>query len=100
MDVLSDVLAVLRTGRPFAVRQNVTAPFAYRRRSPNGFGVQIMVRGNALVTTEDGKVIEVAEGDVLVVPRGSAHTSPRATCSSCPAAAPTRSCPTRSARGT
>jgi AraC-like DNA-binding protein len=74
MDVLSDVLAVLRTGRPFAVRLNVNAPFAERRRSPNGFGVQIMWRGNALVSTADGKVIEVGEGDVLVVPRGSAHT--------------------------
>jgi AraC-like DNA-binding protein len=75
MDVLSDVLAVLRTGRPFAARFSVTAPFADRRRShANGFGVQIMVRGKTFVTTEDGEVIEIGEGDVLVVPRGSAHT--------------------------
>jgi AraC-like DNA-binding protein len=75
MDVLSDVLAVLRTGRPFAARFSLTAPFSDQRRShANGFGVQIMVRGNAFVTTADGDVIEVAEGDVLVVPRGSSHT--------------------------
>lgn len=75
MDVLSDVLAVLRTGRPFAARFSLTAPFADHRRShPHGFGVQVMVRGDAFVTTEDGEVIEVREGDVLVMPRGSAHT--------------------------
>ncbi|MFG3339537.1 AraC family transcriptional regulator [Glycomyces sp. NPDC048151] len=75
MDVLSDVLAVLRTGRPFAARFSLTAPFSDQRRShANGFGVQIMVRGNAFVTTGDGEVIEVGEGDVLVVPRGSSHS--------------------------
>lgn len=75
MDVLSDVLAVLQTGRPFAARFSRTAPFSDRRRShPNGFGVQIMVRGKAFVTTETGQVFEVGEGDVLVMPRGSAHT--------------------------
>ncbi|MDA1361132.1 AraC family transcriptional regulator [Glycomyces luteolus] len=75
MDVLSDVLAVLRTGRPFAARFSHTAPFSDQRRShANGFGVQIMVRGGAFVTTEDRRVIELAEGDVLVVPRGSTHS--------------------------
>jgi AraC-like DNA-binding protein len=75
MDVLSDVLAVLQTGRPFAARFNRTAPFSDHRRShPNGFGVQIMVRGTAFVTTETGDVIEVGEGDVLLMPRGSSHT--------------------------
>lgn len=75
MDVLSDVLAVLRTGRPFAARFARTAPWSNHHRShPDGFGVQIMVRGSAFVATEAGEVIEFAEGDVLVMPRGSAHT--------------------------
>ena len=74
MDVLSDVLAVLRTGRPFAARFPLTAPWSNRHRShPEGFGVQVMVRGSAIVTTESGETYKIEEGDVLVLPRGSAH---------------------------
>jgi AraC-like DNA-binding protein len=75
VDLLSDVMAVLRTGSPFAARFAYTAPWSNHHRShPDGFGVQIMVRGNSFVTTEAGEVIEFAEGDVLVLPRGGAHT--------------------------
>lgn len=75
MDVLSDVLAVLQTGRPFAGRFPRTAPWSNRHRShPDGFGVQIMVRGDAIVTTGTGATLTLEEGDVLVLPRGSAHT--------------------------
>ena len=75
VDLLSDVMAVLRTGSPFAARFAYTAPWSNHHRShPDGFGVQIMVRGSSFVTTEAGEVIEFAEGDVLVLPRGGAHT--------------------------
>ncbi|MCC3765778.1 AraC family transcriptional regulator [Glycomyces sp. TRM65418] len=75
MDVLSDVLAVLQTGRPFAGRFNRTGPWSNHHRShPDAFGVQIVLRGGAVVTTEAGTTFKLDEGDVLVLPRGSAHT--------------------------
>jgi AraC-like DNA-binding protein len=74
VDVLSDVLAVLRTGRPFAGRFNRTAPWSnHHRRHPDAFGLQAMRRGATVVTTEAGETIKLEEGDVLVLPRGSAH---------------------------
>ncbi|MQM28213.1 AraC family transcriptional regulator [Glycomyces albidus] len=74
MDVLSDVMAVLRTGRPFAARFARTAPWSdHRSGRPNGFGVQIMVRGSAVATAEGGETFRLGPGDVLLVPHGGAH---------------------------
>lgn len=74
MDVLSDVLTVLRTGRPFAARFSLVAPWSNHHGShPDGFGVQVMVRGGAVLTAPGGETIKLEEGDVLVLPRGSEH---------------------------
>lgn len=68
-------MAVLRTGRPFAGRFVRSAPWSNHHRShPDGFGVQIMVRGGATATTRAGETLRIEEGDVLVLPRGSEHT--------------------------
>ncbi|SDE52108.1 AraC family transcriptional regulator [Glycomyces harbinensis] len=74
MDLISDVMAVLRTGRPFAGRFAQVAPWSdHRRGRPNGFGVQVMVRGSAVATAADGKSFTLDPGDVLLVPHGSPH---------------------------
>jgi AraC-like DNA-binding protein len=74
VDVLSDVLTVLRTGRPFAARLPRTAPWSdHHRDHPEGFGVQIMVRGSATLTTSEGEILHVKQGDAVLVPHGSAH---------------------------
>ncbi|THV24321.1 AraC family transcriptional regulator [Glycomyces paridis] len=74
MDVLSDVMTVLRTGRPIAARFARVAPWANRRPAhPGGFGVQIMVRGSAVLTTESGRTLRLEEGDALLLPLGGAH---------------------------
>ncbi|WP_112139956.1 AraC family transcriptional regulator [Glycomyces dulcitolivorans] len=74
MDVLSDVMTVLRTGRPFAARFARAAPWSdHCFGRLNGFGVQLMVRGTAVAVTEDGEVFKLGPGDALVVPRSSAH---------------------------
>ncbi|WP_030157315.1 AraC family transcriptional regulator [Glycomyces sp. NRRL B-16210] len=75
MDVLSDVLTVLRTGRPFAARFPSVAPWSsHRRDRSGGFGIQILVRGEAVLTAPSGETIALAEGDAVVVPRGAEHT--------------------------
>jgi AraC-like DNA-binding protein len=74
VDVLSDVLKVLRTGRPFAARFPRTAPWSnHHRDHPDGFGVQIMVRGDAIMTTPDGAALQLKEGDAMLLPHGSPH---------------------------
>lgn len=75
MDVLSDVMTVLRTGRPFAARFARAAPWANRHPGhAGGFGVQIMVHGTAIVTMDDGETLKLEAGDALLLPRGGAHT--------------------------
>ncbi|RRS00102.1 AraC family transcriptional regulator [Glycomyces terrestris] len=74
MDVLGDVMTVLRTGRPFAARFARDAPWSdHRAARPNGFGVQIMVRGGAVALGESGESFALGPGDVLLVPHGSPH---------------------------
>lgn len=74
MDLISDVMTVLRTGRPFAGRFTRTAPWSHHHPArPHGFGLQIMVRGAAVVTAETGETIELAEGDVLLMPHAAGH---------------------------
>lgn len=75
MDALSDVMTALRTGKPFAGRFARRAPWGSRYEAePDAFGVQVMVRGSAVVTAPGGTTFELAEGDALLIPRGGAHT--------------------------
>ncbi|WP_335991864.1 AraC family transcriptional regulator [Glycomyces sp. MUSA5-2] len=74
MDVLSDVMTVLRTGRPFAARFAKSGPWSdHRIGRPNGFGVQLMVRGTAVAVTEGGETFKLGPGDALLVPHGAPH---------------------------
>jgi AraC-like DNA-binding protein len=74
MDLISDVMTVLRAGRPYAGRFTRTAPWSNRHPShPHEFDVRIMVRGNAVVTAATGQTIELAEGDALLIPHGAEH---------------------------
>jgi AraC-like DNA-binding protein len=74
MDVLSDVMTVLRTGRPFAARFARSAPWSVHHADrPSGCGLQIMVRGTAVATTETGETFTLGPGDLLVVPHGAPH---------------------------
>ncbi|SDL54471.1 AraC-type DNA-binding protein [Glycomyces sambucus] len=74
MDVLSDVMTVLRTGRPFAARFARAAPWSVRHGGrSNGCGLQIMVRGTAVAVAEDGRTFTLGPGDMLVVPHGAPH---------------------------
>ncbi|NGO79286.1 AraC family transcriptional regulator [Streptomyces sp. YC504] len=75
MDVLSDVLAVLRTGRPRAAHVRWHAPWAQEFASvPGSAGFQIVLEGSCLLLPPDGEPVRLAAGDVLLMPHGSGHT--------------------------
>ncbi len=75
MDVLSDVLAVLRTGRPRAAHVRWHAPWAQEFASvPGSAGFQIVLQGSCLLLPPDGEPVQLHAGDVLLMPHGSGHT--------------------------
>jgi AraC-like DNA-binding protein len=73
VDVLSDVVASLRTGRPFANREDRQgawhtpfAPFA-------GAGFHIVLSGSCRLLAQDGSPLTLNVGDVVLTPHGTQH---------------------------
>ncbi|GHE60216.1 AraC family transcriptional regulator [Streptomyces griseoaurantiacus] len=73
MDVLSDVITTMRTGRPASRRLRVDAPWCYRFDPYEGAGFHILLRGTGWLLAEGAEPVPLATGDVVLVPRGSAH---------------------------
>lgn len=74
VDVLSDVISSLRTGRPFANREDRAgtwripfAPFA-------GAGFHIVLSGSCHLLTDDAPPRVLDTGDVVLTPHGTRHT--------------------------
>lgn len=73
MDVLSDVITTMRTGRPASRRLRVDAPWCYRFDPYEGAGFHILLRGTGWLLAEGAEPVPLATGDVVLVPQGSAH---------------------------
>lgn len=73
MDVLSDAIAAMRTGRPSSNRARVDSPWAYRFDAYEGAGFHVLLRGTGWVIPAGGPPIALAAGDVVLLPYGSAH---------------------------
>jgi AraC-like DNA-binding protein len=73
MDVLSDAIAAMRTGRPSSNRARVDSPWAYRFDAYDGAGFHVLLRGNGWVTPIGSAPIALTAGDVVLLPYGSAH---------------------------
>ncbi|MFF4154220.1 AraC family transcriptional regulator [Streptomyces sp. NPDC001651] len=73
MDVLSDGITTMRTGRPASRRLRVDAPWCYRFDPYEGAGFHILLRGTGWLLTEGAEPVPLATGDVVLVPHGSAH---------------------------
>jgi AraC-like DNA-binding protein len=75
MDVLSDVLAVLRTGRPRSMLQGWDAPWAQEFAAvPGALGFQVLLHGSCWLLPPGGAApIRLAAGDVVFRPHGRAH---------------------------
>ncbi|MGW0903088.1 AraC family transcriptional regulator [Streptomyces sp. NPDC002853] len=75
MDVLSDVVAVTRTGRPRSAHVRWHAPWGQEFASvPGSAGFQVVLQGSCWLLTPDAEVIQLGTGDVVFLPHGSGHT--------------------------
>jgi AraC-like DNA-binding protein len=75
MDVLSDVLAVLRTGRPVSAPAGWDGAFAQEfAEVPGSMGFQVVLRGSCwLLPPGGGRPVRLTAGDVVFRPHGRAH---------------------------
>ncbi|MFD1151208.1 AraC family transcriptional regulator [Saccharothrix hoggarensis] len=75
MDVLSDVVAVMRTGRPVAARVAWEAPWARRFEPvPGASGFQVVLEGSCWLLRDHADPVELHAGDVVFLPDGRGHT--------------------------
>ncbi|MFI7126985.1 AraC family transcriptional regulator [Nonomuraea sp. NPDC050153] len=74
MDVLSDVIALMRTGSPRSARVEWRAPWGQRFPSvPGSAGFQVVLRGSSWLIPPDGDPIPLSVGDVVFFPRGHGY---------------------------
>ncbi|MFE7524581.1 AraC family transcriptional regulator [Kitasatospora sp. NPDC057542] len=73
MDVLSDVVATLRTGEPRSARVGWRAPWGQRFPGAPGAGFQVVLHGSCWLVPDEGEPVRLAAGDVLFLPRGHGH---------------------------
>ncbi|WP_327002281.1 AraC family transcriptional regulator [Dactylosporangium sp. NBC_01737] len=75
MDVLSDVIAVMRTGRPRSARVAWHAPWAQQFASvPGAAGFQVVLQGPCWLILPGTDPMPLAAGDVVFRPHGRGHT--------------------------
>lgn len=75
MDVLSDVITVMRTGRPRSARVAWHAPWAQQFASvPGAAGFQVVLQGPCWLILPGTDPVPLAAGDVVFRPHGRGHT--------------------------
>ncbi|WP_422771572.1 AraC family transcriptional regulator [Plantactinospora sp. WMMC1484] len=75
MDVLSDVIAVMRTGRPRSARLAWQAPWAQHFGPvPGAAGFQVILRGPCWLIRPETEPVPLGAGDVLFLSHGRGHT--------------------------
>ncbi|MEU4272912.1 AraC family transcriptional regulator [Streptomyces sp. NPDC026092] len=75
MDVLSDVVAVTRTGRPRSVQVRWHAPWGQEFTSvPGSAGFQAILQGSCWLLPSNGQPVRLGAGDVVFLPHGNGHT--------------------------
>ncbi|MEV0720952.1 AraC family transcriptional regulator [Asanoa sp. NPDC050611] len=74
MDVLSDVVATLRTGRPVSALVGFRSPWAQEFAPvPGAAGFQVVLSGACWLVPPDGDPVPLAAGDVVFRPHGRGH---------------------------
>jgi AraC-like DNA-binding protein len=77
VDVLSDAIGTMRTGRPSSNRVTVDSPWCYQLDAYDGAGFHVLLRGSGFVIPAGGQPIAMGAGDVVLLPYGSAHVLSR-----------------------
>jgi AraC-like DNA-binding protein len=74
VDVLSDVIAVMRTGEPRSARVEWHAPWGQLFPPvPGAAGFQVILRGSCWLIPPDGDPLALGVGDVVFRPHGGEH---------------------------
>jgi AraC-like DNA-binding protein len=73
MDVLSDVVAAMRTGRPHSARRATYAPWGLRFAAADEAGFHVVLRGSAWLIPDGGEPVALAPGDVVFLAHGHGH---------------------------
>lgn len=73
MDVLSDAITVMRTGRPHASRTVLRAPWGIRFQPQEGAGFHVILQGSGWLIPVRGKPVAMGVGDVVFLPRELGH---------------------------
>jgi AraC-like DNA-binding protein len=73
MDVLSDVIAAMRTGRPHSSRRDKHAPWGMRFESSDGAGFHVVLQGSAWLLPAAGEPVALGPGDVVFLAHGRGH---------------------------
>ncbi len=70
VDVVSDAIAAIRTGRPHAARTRRTAPWGLRFPAAPGTGFHVVLQGQCRLMVEGHDPVPLGAGDVVLVPHG------------------------------
>ncbi|MFI0717697.1 AraC family transcriptional regulator [Streptomyces sp. NPDC021224] len=73
MDVLSDVLAAMRGGRPHAARTLARAPWGVGFPPGDGAGCHVILRGSCWLMPTGGEPQALGVGDVVFLPRATGY---------------------------
>jgi AraC-like DNA-binding protein len=73
VDVLSDAIAAMRTGRPHVARTRLVAPWGLRFPPQDGAGFHAILHGTCFVIPEQGAPIALVPGDVVFLPHELGH---------------------------
>ncbi|KDN21760.1 AraC family transcriptional regulator [Amycolatopsis rifamycinica] len=73
MDVLSDVIGAVRTGRPFANREDRRGGWRTDFAAFAGIGFHLVLEGSCRMVTPGAAPLVLQAGDVVLTPRGTAH---------------------------
>ncbi|GAA3653715.1 AraC family transcriptional regulator [Nonomuraea antimicrobica] len=74
MDVLSDVVALMRTGRPTSARVSWRAPWGHTFPGASGSSsFQVVLRGSCWLIPPAGEPVALSVGDVVFLPHGDRY---------------------------
>lgn len=73
MDVVSDAISTVRTGRPSSNRVRVSGGWATRLAPYEGAGFHVVLEGACLLLPEGGEAVRLGTGDAVLLPHGTGH---------------------------
>ncbi|MER6121648.1 AraC family transcriptional regulator [Streptomyces sp. NPDC001795] len=73
MDVLSDAVTAMRTGRPHSSRTRWNAPWGVRFAPFAGAGFHVVLQGSCWVFPQRAEPVRLGVGDVALLPHGTSH---------------------------